>query len=310
MRATCLTILHDLAKQDRNVVSLLADNGMIVYDAFRRDFPDRYFNFGIAEENMVAAAAGMASEGKIPFVYTIGAFLAYRAYEFLRDDVCIQNLNVKIIGIGAGLDYSTLGPTHHTTEDIGMLRSLPNLTVFSPATKREAGYAMKEAYNRKGPVYIRLSNRSADCLPVADDSFYVGKPSLFRSGEDGVIFTTGSILQGVMNAAALLAKDGISMTVYSVHTLKPLDAEYVADIVRNHDFFVTVEEHNVVGGLYGAIAEMMTLNRVTKPGIRIGLPDCFADGYGSLDDIRKANCLDTQSMYEKIKEVACSWTRE
>ena len=151
MRNTYLNALYAMAKEDENIISLVADNGLIVYDDFRRDFSDRYFNFGISEGNMIAAAAGMASCGKIPFAYTISAFLAYRAYEFLRDDVCFQNQNVKIIGIGSGLTYSTLGPSHHTTEDIGLLRSLPNLTVFSPATKAEVKWMMHEAYKKKGP---------------------------------------------------------------------------------------------------------------------------------------------------------------
>lgn len=160
MRDTYLKILYELAKRDSNVVSLVCDNGLIIYDDFRRDFPDRYYNFGIAEANMVGAAAGMASCGKIPFVYTISAFIAYRAYEFLRDDVCFQNQNVKLIGIGSGLTYSTLGPSHHTTEDIGLLRSLPNLTVFSPATRAEVRWMMEEAYRIRGPVYIRLGNNN------------------------------------------------------------------------------------------------------------------------------------------------------
>ena len=134
MRNTYLKEVYNLAAKDRNVLSLVADNGMIVYDDFRRDFPEQYFNFGISEGHMITAAAGMASCGKIPFAYTIGAFLAYRSFEFIRLDVCLQKMNVKIVGIGAGMSYGYLGPTHHTTEDIAVLRTLPNLTLLSPAS--------------------------------------------------------------------------------------------------------------------------------------------------------------------------------
>ena len=138
MRNTYLKEVYNIAKKDKNVLSLVSDNGMIVYDDFRRDLPNQYFNFGISEGHMITAAAGMASCGKIPFAYTIGSFLAYRSYEFIRLDVCLQKLNVKIVGIGAGVTYGYLGPTHHSTEDIAVLRCLPNLTLLSPAKPKEA----------------------------------------------------------------------------------------------------------------------------------------------------------------------------
>ena len=219
MRDTYLKMLYDLAKKDSEVISLVSDNGLIVYDDFRRDFPDRYYNFGIAEENMVAAAAGMASCGKIPFAYTISAFIAYRAYEFLRDDICFQNLNVKLVGIGSGMTYSTLGPSHHTTEDIGLLRSLPNLTVFSPATRAEVKWMMEETYQIKGPVYIRLSNNKEEYYNE-NVEFQIGKPTIVKPGNNLTIMVTGTIINEVMNAVRELENDDISAEVVSVHTLK------------------------------------------------------------------------------------------
>lgn len=299
MRDTYLKMLYDLANRDREVVSLVSDNGLIVYDDFRRDFPDRYFNFGIAEENMVAAAAGMASCGKIPFAYTISAFIVYRAYEFLRDDVCFQNLNVKLVGIGSGLTYSTLGPSHHTTEDIGLLRSLPNLTVFSPATRMEVSWIMKEAYRIKGPVYIRLSNNIEEYYNNED--FSLGKPSIVKSGQDICIMVTGAIINEVMEAALELEKDGNSVEVVSVHTLKPLDIKKIAELIKKTGALVVVEEHNVIGGLYSAIAEVMAKEKIMIPSLAIGLSDVFAVDYGRLDDVRRANGLDRESIYKKVK---------
>jgi transketolase len=299
VRNTYLKALYELAQRNKDVVSLIADNGMIVYDDFRRDFPDRYFNFGISECNMMAAAAGMASVGKIPFVYTINAFLAYRAYEFLRDDVCLQNQNVKIVGIGSGITYSTLGPSHHTTEDIGLLRGLPNLTVFSPATRTEVKWMMNEAYMINGPVYIRLGNNSEDYY--ADSrKFKLGEPTIVKDGKGIVIFTTGSIIDEVIKASTLLGKQGIDAKVVSVHTLKPLNAQTISDIVDGMDCFVTVEEHNVVGGLYTIISEALVDQGISKKGLKIGLNDVFATDYGKIGDVRKANGLDSHSIFEKI----------
>lgn len=301
MRNTYLKMLYDLASKDKDVISLVADNGLIVYDDFQRDFPDRYYNFGISESNMVAAAAGMASCGKIPFVYTISAFIVYRAYEFLRDDVCFQNQNVKLVGIGTGVTYSTLGPSHHTTEDIGLLRSLPNLTVFSPATRAEVKWMMQKAYEIEGPVYIRLGNNNLEYYE-GDTDFEMGKPAIVKRGTSLTIMTTGAILNEVMEADKMLKADGVDAEIVSVHTLKPFDTKAIADIVLKTGRLVVVEEHNSVGGLYGAIAEAMARENVMVPSLSIGLDDKFAIEYGTVENVRKANGLDAASIYAKIRE--------
>lgn len=299
MRDTYLKKLYELAEKDTEVVSLVSDNGLIVYDDFRRDFPDRYYNFGIAEENMVAAAAGMASCGKIPFAYTISAFIAYRAYEFLRDDVCFQNQNVKLVGIGSGLTYSTLGPSHHTTEDIGLLRSLPNLTIFSPSTRMEVAWMMEEAYKINGPVYIRLSNNTEEYYKE-DVQFSIGEPAVVQAGNDVTIFLTGSIINEVMDAVKKLENDGISVEVVSVHTLKPVNAQVIAKLLKKTKRLITVEEHNVIGGLHSLIAEVMAIEGIMVPNMAIGLCDTFATDYGKLNDVRRANGLDSGHICDKI----------
>lgn len=299
MRSTYLNTLYELAKKDNRVVSLVADNGLIVYDDFRRDFPDRYFNFGIAEGNMVAAAAGMANCGLIPYCYTINAFLAYRSYEFIRDDVCFQNQNVKIVGIGTGLAYSTLGPSHHTTEDIGLLRSIPNLTIFSPSTRSEVKWIMQESYDINGPVYIRLGNNNKDFY-VTNPKFEIGVPAVVREGTDLTIMTTGPILNEVMMVSDLLLKAGISAEILSIHTLKPFNSKVISDMATSTGKLVVVEEHNIIGGLYAAIAETLVESNKIVPVLKIGLEDKFADGYGTLEEVRAANGLDYKSIYKKI----------
>lgn len=301
MRNTYLKEVYNLAAKDRNVLSLVADNGMIVYDDFRRDFPEQYFNFGISEGHMITAAAGMASCGKIPFAYTIGAFLAYRSFEFIRLDVCLQKMNVKIVGIGAGMSYGYLGPTHHTTEDIAVLRTLPNLTLLSPASAKETKALVNYAYELNGPVYIRLGNNLKEELYPEDVQVIPGKGTVLKEGNDIVIFSTGDITYHVMTAAKRLEEEGIHATVISMHTIKPFDSQLVVDMAQRSTKLFTVEEHSIIGGLGSAVAEVLTDNGCSSGLKRIGLNDVFAHGYGNQEQVRKANGLDADGIYNSIK---------
>ena len=302
MRSTYLKEVYHLAAKDRNVLSLVADNGIIVYDDFKRDFPEQYFNFGISEGHMISAAAGMASCGKIPFVYTIGAFLVYRAYEFIRLDVCLQNLNVKIVGIGAGMSYGFLGPTHHTTEDISALRVLPNLVLLSPATVKETKVLVKYAYEWDGPVYIRLGNNLKEELYTENMQVTPGKGTILKQGDDIAIFVTGDILYHVMTVVRRLNEEGIMATVVSIHTIKPFDEDLVVKIGMKYAHIYTVEEHNILGGLGSAVAEILVENGFNTKLTRIGLHDCFACGYGNQEQVRMANGLDVEGIYNTIKQ--------
>ena len=300
MRNTYLKELYQIAQKDRNVLSLVSDNGLIVYDDFRRDMPGQYFNFGISEGHMVAAAAGMASCGKIPFAYTIGSFLAYRSYEFIRLDVCLQKLNVKIVGIGAGMAYGYLGATHHGTEDIAVLRCMPNLTLLSPATPQETKALVRYAYEKEGAVYIRLGNNLSEELYPQGKEVLPEKVSILREGKDLALFATGEILYQVMEAAQYLHNCGIEAEVVSVHTLKPIDVEGVLEIAARHHMVYSVEEHSIIGGLGGIVAEILTANACGNRLRRIGLEDCFAEGYGTQQQVLEANKLDAGNIYHKI----------
>ncbi len=300
MRNTYLKELYQLAQDDRNVLSLVSDNGLIVYDDFRRDMPGQYFNFGISEGHMVAAAAGMASCGKIPFAYTIGSFLAYRSYEFIRLDVCLQNLNVKIVGIGAGVSYGYLGPTHHATEDIAVLRCIPNLTLLSPATRQETKALVRYAYSVQGPVYIRLGNNlPAELYPIRGE-IQPGKISILREGKDAVVFVTGEILHQVMEAAERLHEEGIEVEVVSVHTLNPFDAEGMRKLADRVPIVYSVEEHSIVGGLGGLLSETLAEHGCKSKLVRIGLKNGFAKGYGTRGEVLMTNELDTESIFQRI----------
>lgn len=302
MQSAYIGKLMEIAEQDNRVMHLLADSGTGYDEMFRYNFPKQIHNFGISEEHMVAAAAGMATVGYVPFVYTAGAFLAYRSLEFIRDDICFQNLNVKIVGMGSGLSWSSLGPTHHTTEDVAVLRSLPNLMILSPATPRQVAACVQAAYEHQGPVYIRIGmNHEKEFFP---DGYRLNSDSndVLQENGDISIFVTGSILEEVQEAVEALGHEGYGVNLINVPVIKPLANGQILFMVKKSRLCFTVEEHNVLGGLGSAIAEVLTEYGIGVPLHRIGLKDTFAVGYGTHAAVRKANSLDAQSIYQQIKE--------
>ncbi|MCX7748455.1 MAG: transketolase [Clostridia bacterium] len=295
MRSAYLSALYDLASENKNILALISDNGAIVYDKYRTDFPDQFFNFGISEANMVAAAAGLASCGKIPFTYTISNFLTMRAFEFVRNDVCLQNQNVKLVGTGAGFVYSTLGPTHHATEDIALMRVLPNMTIVSPGSPLEVRRATLEAAKMVGPVYLRLGTNKEPEIYDNSYVFEVGKGVVLNNGYDITVVSTGAIINEVLQVSSDLKKEGISARVINIHTIKPIDNEILIQAVNETGAILSVEEHNINGGLGSAIAEVI-LENLNSPVIfhRMGLKDVFCKGYGSHKELRAVNGLSAE----------------
>ncbi len=302
MNSAYIGKLMELAELDHDVLHLLADSGTGYDEMFRRVFPDQIFNFGIGEENMVAAAAGLATVGKKPFVFTAGAFLAYRSMEFIRDDICFQNLNVKIVGMGSGLSWSSLGPTHHTTEDIAVLRSLPNLMILSPATPKQVSECVQKAYEHNGPVYIRIGmNHEKEFF--SDDYVYdLSRNDILMDGEDLAVFSTGSILEETYKACEMLRADGIGVKLVNVTSLKPFYESDVVEAAKAAGKIITVEEHNIHGGLAGIIAEINSFRGLGARIIPIGIEDQFAKGYGNQLTVRKQNDLDADSIYSRIRK--------
>lgn len=297
MQSVYISKLMELAEKDKNVIHMLSDSGTAYDELFRREFPDQYLNFGIAEEEKVAAAAGLATCGKIPFLYTSGAFLVYRALEFIRDDVCYQNLNVKIAGMGSGLSWSSLGPSHHTTEDVGILRTIPNLTIFSPSTPNQLEKCMEEAYRITGPVYLRIGmSKEKEFFRKEDASCNY---NTINPGNEIVLVTTGSIMEEVASAAELLKESGINATIISAVKLKPFDDSLFSDLMSAKQI-ITIEEHNIYGGIGSIIAEAVAERNLDIKVNRIGLKDVFAVSYGTIKDVRCANKLDAVSISEKI----------
>lgn len=302
MQRAYLSKLLELAGEDGNILHLVADSGTGFDEMFKHNFPGQMINFGIAEEHMVAAAAGLATAGKIPFVYTAGAFLAYRSLEFIRDDICFQNLNVKIVGMGSGLAWCSLGPTHHTTEDIAVLRAIPNLMILSPATPAQVSQCVELAYRHCGPVYIRIGMNNEK--EYFDDSLALPESgqNILRDGRDVVILSTGSILENVLLAADALQEENIFPAIINVVRAKPFDETALLQKAMGCKLVVTVEEHNVHGGLGGITAETLASNGIGTRLLRIGLNDIFAEGYGKTQEtVRAQNGLSAAGIAETIR---------
>lgn len=304
MRTAYLDTLYELAQKDKRVYALISDNGAIVYDRYRRDLPDQYLNLGISEANMIGMAAGMASCGKIPFAYTIGAFLAYRAFEFIRNDVCLQNQNVKIVGTGAGQVYSALGPTHHSTEDLGGLRALPNLTILCPASPIEVKKATIAAYEHDGPVYLRLGTNKEPEIYEEDYAFRIGKAVTIKEGNDLALIGTGSILNDLLEIAEELEPKRIRIRVVNMHTIKPLDGDVIRQAIDETGKIITVEDHNVTGGLGSAVAEVIAQYGKPVQFKAIGLIG-FSNGYGTYEQVKEQNGLGKNKIRETICNMLC-----
>ena len=302
MRSAYLETLYELAKKDERVYAIISDNGAIVYDDFKKAFPDRLLNAGIAEANMIGMAAGLANRGKIPFAYTIGAFLAYRAYEFILNDVCLQNKNVKMVGIGEGVSYSLLGSSHHTLYDMAVLRPIPNLTLLSPASPIEVKKAVKAAYEMEGPVYIRLGTNREKEIYHSEYNYVLGKGIEIKNGDDITIVSTGSIVSDAIEVANNLEKRNINARVINIHTIKPFDKDIILKAADETKIIFTIEEHSSIGGLGSAISEILAENGCNSKLIRFGFEDNFAIGYGKHEEVKKMNGLGIDNITERILE--------
>lgn len=303
MRKEFIETLEKIAARDKRVIVIVGDLGYTVMERFRDRFPDRFINAGVAEGNMVGIAAGLALSGFTPLCYSIGTFMSLRPFEQIRDDVCVNNLNVKLVGVGAGLGYSIYGPTHHSMEDIGILRTLPNMTIFSPADPVEMKLVLQATFRHKGPVYLRIPRRQVKRLHENKPKFIIGKAILVRPGNRAAIFATGTMVERAVAVAGALAASGKKVAVYSFPTIKPLDDELVRRVARSIRFIVTLEPHGVIGGLGSAIAEVLAQMPQRATLNRFGIPNEFIHEAGSEDYFDKKFGLDTGSLARSISKL-------
>jgi transketolase len=301
MRNAFVHELEGLASSDRSVVLITGDLGFGVLTSFAARFPDQYVNAGVAEQNMLGLATGLALERRIVFVYSIANFPTLRCLEQVRNDACYHNANVKIVAVGAGFSYGSLGASHHATEDLAILRAIPNLTIFSPGDAWEAAAATRAAYETPGTCYLRIDRAGAPSNGVARGDFRAGVARVLRDGQDVSLLATGGILAEVVAAADVLGRQGIGARVLSMHTVQPLDVESIGRACRETGGIVTVEEHTLRGGLGSAVAEAC-LDNNWFPGFfkRIGIHGVFAESVGSQNFLRQAHKLDASAIIETV----------
>ena len=287
MRQACQQAIFELAKTDDRVFFVGSDLGVGTLDDYKAELPERFLMEGISEANIVGLSAGLAIEGKIPYVVTIATFMTRRCYEQIAVDVCLHNLKVRFVGQGAGYVYAPLGPTHQAIEDIAICRALPNMTIICPADADEMNRLMPQTLDWPGPIYIRVAKGYDEIVSSDDRPTVIGKAIRMREGSDALIITTGITRQRAIQAVEILQRDGISTGILHVHTPKPLDEEAILDAVKSVDSVITYEEHNIIGGLGSAVAELLAEAELDNhPRFkRIGIPDVFADEYGSQDSI-------------------------
>ncbi|HTQ40715.1 MAG TPA: transketolase C-terminal domain-containing protein [Pirellulales bacterium] len=297
MRDEFVGRLTQMAERDARIMLVTGDLGFGVLTEFARRFPRQFVNAGVAEQNMTSLATGLALEGYIVFTYSIANFAFMRCLEQIRNDAAYHRANVNVVAIGGGLSYGQLGVSHHATEDISIMRAIPELMVVCPGDAWEAAEAAEAVAQQPGASYIRLDRSSAQRMEQPGDQFILGKARIVRTGTDVALLAAGGILSVAHEAASQLALEGIQCQVISMHTLKPFDEEAVLDAARQTSGIVTLEEHTVDGGLGSAVAERL-LEQSCIPGFfyRVGLRGDFPSVVGSQAYLRQLYGLDAASV--------------
>jgi len=296
MRDRFIKTLCSLAEEDPRIMLITGDLGFAVFDEYRKRFPGQFINAGVAEQNMTLVATGMALEGHIVFTYSIGNFPTLRCLEMIRNDAAYHDANVKVVSIGGGFSYGPLGISHHATEDLAIMRSLPNVTCVAPTSLLEVEEATRAIAQHPGTCFLRLDKDQGFDEPSGSD-FVLGQPRVLRHGADVAFIVTGGILSEVVKAADELGSQGISSSIYCVHTLKPFDPTEVVSASRLHGAIVTVEEHTIHGGLGGLVLESLAdVSAIPKKFLRIGLDGCFSSVVGSQGFLRTAYKMDAPAI--------------
>jgi transketolase len=298
-------VLCELGERYPTIVGLSADLAQSTkIGAFGDKYPERFFNFGIAEQNMFGVGAGLAKAGLIPFISTFSAFASMRACEFLRTDICYQNLNCKIIATHGGTSFGSAGTTHHATEDLSIVRAFANLTVIVPADAIETAKAVRACMDINGPVYIRIGRGFEPRVYESEDyDFEIGKAVEMHPGTDVTVIATGvTVLHAVQAAKILKEDDKLSVRVLNMHTIKPIDREAILKAVHDTRRIVTFEDHNVIGGLGTAVADVIAESGKGCAFQKAGLPDEFTI-IGYPEDILHHNKVDTDGIIEKVREI-------
>ncbi|CAA7614517.1 transketolase family protein [Magnetospirillum sp. SS-4] len=302
MRNTSLNKVHELARRDSRVVFIGSDLGVGTLKAMKAEMPERFFMEGVAEQNVVGMAAGMAMDGLIPYVNTIAPFITRRCYEQVAVDVCVHNLPVRLIANGGGVVYAPLGPTHLAIEDFAILRALPNMAVVAVSDAEEMKRLMDVSLDWPGPLYIRLAKGGDPVISQPTDDFRIGRAILRRPPGRVLMVATGATTERCLRAAEILAAGGVESGVLHMHTIKPLDVGALLSLVPGRDLLVTVEEHLLAGGLGSAVLETLVDAGVSLPKVvRLGIPDAFTREYGSQETMFETFGLTAGQIAERVR---------
>ncbi len=304
MRGAFIRTLVDLAAEDTRIVLLVGDLGYTVIEPFVDRYPDRYFNVGVAEQNMVGVATGMAEAGYIPFIYSIATFASLRGYEFIRNGPLIHNLPVRIIGVGGGFEYESAGITHHALEDIAVMRTQPGMQVIAPADFEQARSALLETWQDTGPIYYRLGKNDKDQIPGLNGVFNRGQAELLRSGKDLLLVSTGSISREIVEAADRLQEKGVDAGVAILASLNPINVDAVSALLADYPLIVSVEAHNVNGGLGSLLAEIIAERGLLGTLIRLGVSKLLSGLTGSEAYLNRTQRIDADSIVSTVIQAA------
>lgn len=302
MRNTFIKTLTGIAEKNKDIYLLTGDLGFSVFEDFAERFPKRFINCGVAEQNMIGTAAGLAMSGKKVYVYSIVPFVTMRCFEQIRNDICYQNLDVKLIGMGGGFSYGDLGATHFALEDIAILRSLPNMTIISPANRKETELLVLKSYQTKNPTYIRLAKSVDKDLHEEESILEIGRPFVLKEGGDGAIIASGAQVISSFEAREELEKLGYKIKLIDIHTLKPVDKKLLLEEIKNVKNIFTVEEHNIIGGLGSIVAEILAESNWQGNFKRIAVPDEYPSEIGSADYLRRKYKMTKEGILETVLE--------
>lgn len=301
MRDGIINEIYNIMAKNKDTYMLTGDLGYNTLEKIEKGFSERFINVGVAEQNMIGIASGLALSGKKIYIYSIIPFLIMRCYEQIRNDICYHDLDITLIGIGAGLAYGILSNTHFALEDIAILRPLPNMNIFSPSDEIEAVAGIKYLASYKHPAYIRVGLREEATINISNYKFHFGKASVIQRGADITIFTTGSITDEVIKASKMLESfKRIVPTIINIHTIKPLDKAFILKEAKEAKVIFTVEEHGIIGGLGSAISEIVSESYYPKRVIKIGTQDLSVKFVGTRSYLRKTLGLDADGIYQKI----------
>lgn len=287
MRTAVINCLVEQARIDDRIFLVNPDVGFSVLERFRDEFPDRYVNVGIAEQNAIGVAAGLALSGKIPYVYSMIPFLTMRCFEQVRLEVAYMNTNVRLIGLGAGLTYGAQGATHHAIEDIAIMRALPNMTVCCPGDPHEARELLRRSFSHQGPIYLRLGKNNEPVIHGEETPIEIGRAVWVAEGDDAVLITTSNTLELGVRWIKEWASRGKRVALLSMPTIKPLDIKTVRAIISRGSPIVTLEEHNILGGLGTAVAEVIAESGKGIRFKRVAIPDAYSHHVGGQNYLRE-----------------------